>query len=127
MPQYLFECPCGDILSTVRSMTDDTLSKYHDACGLEARRLWTSFVFHRYVEHVSPATGQPVSSHKQFREQLKVASEEQTARTGIPCDYQPVDMTDPDSLGVTGDGLDAQMRKHRELGTPLGMRKKSFL
>jgi hypothetical protein len=56
-------------------------------------------------EHFNLSSGTVVSDHKQFRDDLKRASERATLRTGIPHDYQPVDLGEKEALGVTEEGL----------------------
>jgi hypothetical protein len=110
------------MLSTSRSMHDETLHKTCPCCGLEAERVFGDFAFKRFAEHYSPAVGKVVSSDREFRDDLKRASEEATIRTGIVHDFQPIDITEhaPKNL----EGLEATHRKHRELG--LTERKTSF-
>lgn len=114
MPIYEFESPCGAFLSTSRPMNEDTLHKTCECCGLEARRVFSDFAFHRFTPHYSPAVGKPVSSQKEFREDLKRASEEATLRTGMPHDFQPIDIRDHPPKNM--EALEVTHRKHRELG-----------
>lgn len=43
-------------------------------------------------EHYNPTVGKVVSDMKQFRSDLSRASDEATAKTGIPHKYEPVDL-----------------------------------
>lgn len=96
-------------------MTDDTQTKLHESCGLQARRVFEPFGFHRFPEHFNHSVGKPVSSSKQFTQELRRASEEATERTGVPHDYQPVHPSEVQPAGG-GVGLDKTARRHRELG-----------
>lgn len=89
------------------------------ACFLDiVRREW-SISFHREIpEHFNKSTGRIVRTRKQFAEQLKVAGDAYTARTGIDCNYVPVDHTDVNTLHVTGEGLDDTNRRLRAEGSP---------
>lgn len=123
MPEYSFRCPCGAELSTSRPMTADTQRKYHDACGLDAQRIYSDFSFRRFQEHFSPAVGKVVSSEKEFRDDLKKASEQATARTGIEHNFVPMD---PPKLEDGAPGLAEQARVRRKMGDPRFQRKRSF-
>lgn len=122
MPVYEFGCDCGQDSSTVRSMTGETMIKYCPRCGEEMGRRFSSPAFHRFEEHVSPATGKPVTSMKNFKEQLKIASAEATERTGIPHNFVPTEVKPQE-----GPGTDSQARAHRARGTPGFERKKLYL
>lgn len=105
-------------------MCDDTLYKVCPECGSVMERRFTPFAFHRFQEHFNPTVGKVVTSKRSFADELKRAGEEQTARTGIPNNYVPVEIGDMEPKNL--DGLEAQNRRHRELGTPGFERKKSF-
>lgn len=113
-PIYRFESPCGEVLSTSRPMDGDTLHKTCGCCGLEARRIFDSFSFHRYQAGYNPAVGKEVTSGKQFREELKIASERETLRTGMAHDFQPIDLRDHQPKNL--DALEHTNRVHRDLG-----------
>lgn len=68
------------------------------------------------IEHLNVTTGMPVSSEKQFKEQLKIKSDEATQRTGMDHKFVPCDVTDMKALGVTGDGIDESRRTRRAQG-----------
>jgi len=67
-------------------------------------------------EHYNPAVGQHISTDAQFRSELTRASDIQSERTGITHNYQPIDIDDPQSLGVTGEGLDATYAEETRSG-----------
>lgn len=122
MPLYEFACPaCSEESTTSRSVEVNTTDKTCPVCGEAMNRRFSSPGFARFTEHVSPATGLPVSSPQEFREQLKRASAEATERTGVEHNFVPSEITHKE-----GPGTDEQARKHRELGTPGFERKKSF-
>lgn len=80
-----------------------------------------SVALHRPMkEHFNLATGRWESSMAGIKERFKKASEEATERTGIPHDFQPVDMRDKEALGVTDEGLDETYRRQRETGETEG-------
>jgi len=67
----------------------------------------------------SPATGTYVSGNRNLREQFKIASEQATERTGIPHNFQPVDMRDTETLGITEEGLADDNRTRHDRGEPV--------
>ena len=52
-------------------------------------------------------TGRVESDPKKFAAHLRMKSDEMAERLGMPVDYQPIDMTDKEALGVTDEGMDA--------------------
>lgn len=92
MPIYEFQSPCGEFLSTAREMSADTLSKTCPCCGLEARRIFSTFGFHREIPGMyNPSVGSYVANQREFRDKLKKASDEQSERTGVTHNYVPFD------------------------------------
>jgi hypothetical protein len=67
-------------------------------------------------EHFNNATGQYVTNERAFGDQLKLKSEEMSARTGMEHNYQPIDITDMKALGVTDEGLEHTQRVHYNQG-----------
>ena len=84
-----------------QTRTYTQLRKSYQAQGVAFPRVWQD------IGLPNPATGKVESDPKKFREHLRVASEEMSERLGTRVDYQPVDLTDRDALGVTDEGLDA--------------------
>lgn len=71
---------------------DQWVNKFCDRCGNDEIKRRYSLAVHRPMhEHFNQSVGKPISSDRQFRDELKRKSEEQFLRTGIPADYQPVD------------------------------------
>lgn len=122
MPLYLFACPCSQESSTHRPMTGNTMDKTCPNCGEPMNRRFTPPGFKTFREHYSAAVGKVVSSDREFREDLKRASEEASIKTGIPHNFVPVDLEKPKE----GPGTEEQARKHRDLGTPGFERKRSY-
>lgn len=121
MPLYEFVCNCGNASSTQRGMDANTMDKSCPHCGEDMSRIFSSPAFHRFETHFSQVTGQEVGSMKQFKQQLKRAGEEQTARDGIPRNYVPTEVKP-----VEGPGTDSQARVQRERGTPGFERKRLY-
>ena len=57
-------------------------------------------------ESYNHALGQVVTGRKDERDKLKELSERRSEETGIPHNYQPVDLSDTKTLGITDEGLD---------------------
>ena len=77
------------------------MKKSYQEQGVSFPRVWQD------IGIPNPTTGQVESDPRKFREHLHVASREMEERLGMKVDYQPVDMTDKDALGVTDEGMDA--------------------
>jgi len=65
-------------------------------------------------EHFNVAVGRPVSSSKQFADELKRKSEEASLRTGMDHNFVPVDVTDMKAVGATDEGLDHTRKVHHD-------------
>ena len=65
-------------------------------CGTDTpiKRKYSLAVHRPMHEHFNRSVGKPISSDRQFRDELKRKSEEQFLRTGIPADYVPSDPTE---------------------------------
>lgn len=112
MPLYEYQCrECGrDKYTTTRQIPSPC------SCGGVYRRVF-SFSYHAPMpEHWNHAVNRPISSMAQFRSELARQSDEATQRTGIPHDFQPVDIHDKQSLGVTDEGMDSTLRQQTNSG-----------
>jgi hypothetical protein len=70
-----------------------------------------------FKEHWNNAVGHYVSNDRQFRDSLKVQSEEMSNRMGMNVDYQPLsrsDMAEQSAHGVTEEGLDHTRKIHHD-------------
>lgn len=79
-------------------------------CEGELRRVWSVNVAPVMHEHWNTTVQKPISSMRQFETELRRASDEATARTGIEHRFAPVDPTDRKALGVTSEGMDTTNR-----------------
>lgn len=77
------------------------MKKSYQAMGISAATVWQD----TGIPNIS--TGRVESDPKKFAAHLREASEKMGERLGTNVDYQPMDMTDKDSLGVTDEGMDA--------------------
>ena len=125
MPYYEYQCVVhGNFLTQQR---DDTMPCTQVTsgvdplvCGLVSKRRWSLAIQTGMPTHYNQALGKEVSSQRQVKEGLKIASEEATERTGIDHDFQPVDLRDKEGLGVTEEGMEATNRVKRDLGQTEG-------
>jgi hypothetical protein len=110
MPLYEYRCPtCRSTLTT--TTRGDRFDASCARCGDPGPhvRVFSIRIEKPMQEHFNVSTGAPVSSMRQFREQLKIKGEEYTAQTGIEVNYQPVDVSDSRSLGVTSAGIEDKL------------------
>lgn len=64
-------------------------------------------------EHYNYTVGRPISSMRQFRDELKRASEEHTLRTGgVPADFQPIDHEELVRMSLEKHGDDGLKEQH---------------
>lgn len=66
--------------------------------------------------HFNHSVGRYVSGDKDFKDALRQASDDASERTGIPHNFQPIDMRDTERLGVTGEGLEETARRRHDKG-----------
>lgn len=107
---YEYRCPvCGHRMTVDLEMADRdqfigagcTKSL---ACPGRLKRVFSFTSPPMLHEHFNQTTGQVVSSHRQFRDQLKRASDEATAKTGIVHSFVPADPREV-AATVTDDGM----------------------
>jgi len=71
------------------------------------------------IGHFNPTVGGYVHGKRDLTEQLHIASEQATARTGIPHNFKPIDMRDTDALGVHAtQSVDNDNRARHDSGRP---------
>lgn len=103
MPIYEFKCrQCHTVVHTQARIWSEPCD-----CGGEIKRVF-GFAFKRPMpEHFNTAVGHEVGSERALRNELRVLSDQASARTGIPHNFVPVDPRDKETLGVTEEGLDS--------------------
>ncbi len=89
---------CQDC-SAAREYTQ--LKKSYQSQGISMATVWHD------TGEINLTTGRVESDPRKFATHLRDQSEIASERLGMPVDYQPVDMTDKDALGVTDEGMDA--------------------
>jgi len=112
MPSYPYRCRlCGDPYLFVMSVTEHDHFGLRCHCGGELRRVWTvPYVLKAgFMEtHFNHTTGSVVTNMADFREQLKIKSDQMSERLGFEQRLVPVDPDQPKALGVTPDGLEGK-------------------
>lgn len=77
------------------------LKKSFQAMGTNFARVWHD----TGIPNIT--TGRVESDPKKFATHLRDESRRAEERLGMPVNYEPVDLTDKDALGVTEEGMDA--------------------
>lgn len=84
----------------------------------EFRRVFSINVAPVMQEHFNATVQKPISSNRQFVEELKRESERASLQTGMEHRYEPIDPTDKQGLGVTDEGIDQSNRIRQKQGLP---------
>lgn len=122
MPVYEWRCPnCQTPYQSQRALGDLTPPTC-PTCQTPVRRRYSSIAFKLPMpEHYNASVGAYVSNETQFKDHLKVQSEQATLRTGLEHNFVPHDPRESkQELGITEEGLEATYRRRRELGLPTG-------
>lgn len=126
MGNFVYKCrECGTVVeSDIREQViwpcptcaENEELPYEDRLRPLYRKYTVPHINSVWHEHFNYTTGQVVSDRKQFTEQLHIGSERVSERLGLKHDFQPADLSDKKTLGVTEEGLDATHDKFVELG-----------
>ena len=117
MPIYLYRCHgCGAHGEKWQKHTDDPLVDCPECQSPALRRVYSFAVTTVMHEHYNHTVGKAISDPKQFKEELRRASEKEAERIGKTVNYVPVDLSDKESLRVTDEGMDSTMRRKTETG-----------
>ena len=125
MPSYGLRCDtCNDEVTINLTFTQHDIFRAssplpcdrYRSCGGAYHQVLSFSYRPSLREHYNPTVGQHISTSAQFRSELTRASDIQSERTGIAHNYQPIDIDDPQSLGVTGEGLDATYAEETRSG-----------
>jgi hypothetical protein len=90
-------------------------------CGnAEIKRKYSLAAHRGMPEHLNRTTGTVISSDRQFRDELKRKSEAEFLRTGIPCQYEPIDPDEAKAAVIASDGvgLESTNRARVNAGKP---------
>ena len=79
----------------------------------EAKRDWAFIVDSSFEPYFAPSFGTVVKSRTHAKDLAKIASEEQTLRTGIPHNYEVIDTHDDEAAGVNTEHKKHEMENTR--------------
>lgn len=109
----IYEFRCRDCGRGRESQSRDVLPC---PCGSIYRRVFHCNFPSAFTPHFNHSVGRFISSEYEFKEVLKQTSESESLRQGTTVNYVPVDPKDTKALGVTDEGLEATMKRHRDTG-----------
>ncbi len=104
---YSYKCrPCRVTANLDRPMGEHPPVHTCPCCGREMGRDYSGVSVHRPMpEHFNATVGKPISSQRQFDDELKRKSDEYTLRTGIEAKFVSHDPSEAKALGVTSEGI----------------------
>lgn len=109
---YEFKCKKCKLVFTLLTREDPTCP----VCDVkEIARVYSFNPLTSFQPHYNVAVGKWVNSDKEFKDALKVASAEQSARTGLDINYVPIDWKDQAAFKPTDDGMDNHYRVHHNI------------
>jgi len=112
VPNYEYRCPwCEGESVYYHTFEDYDHPEYCPHDGVLLDKVLGAYFKTPMQGGYSPSTGSYVSSERDLADQLKVASEAASNRTGISHNFVPIDMRDRAQTGQTDDGLDATIRR----------------
>lgn len=102
--RYEYRCTeCGGL-----SYTHDRADRIETLCCLSEGRRVFGFAFNKPMPaHYNHSIGKYVTNERGFLDGLKSQSEAIEARTGVPTNLVPIDVSDRKACGVTDDGIEA--------------------
>lgn len=131
MPVYEYKCTEGHRYHLFTEMDDSDSREFYegmdcwlaadtageatdpeDMCWEPLKRVYSFAAAPVMHEHFNHSVGKVISDMRQFKSQLARKSEEDSERRGMKIDYQPVDLTDRQSLGVTDEGIETYDRSY---------------
>src|SRR5688572_16350362 len=119
MPTYEYRCPeCGQYASHFHAFDQSSTPHQCARCHMyPIDKIVSNFsIAAPMQDHFNTAVNKPISSMRTLKAELNRKSEELTERTGIPHNYQPVDLRDKEGLGVTDEGLDSTYARQTATG-----------
>lgn len=119
MPMYQYRCP--ECRTTKNSMIrDNRLPQSCENCGHEPlHRVFGFSTPPMMHEHFNHSVGKPISSMRQYRDELARKSEEASEYTGIEHSYAPIEPGDAAAAGATNEGIDEANAVRSRTGQPL--------
>lgn len=100
--QYTYRCPVHGEFDSI-SQGDFAECGYftgNKICRTESRRVWSWHNDKSFEPYFAPSFGTVVTSRQHAKDLAKIASEEQTLRTGVEHNYEVIDTHDDEAAGV---------------------------
>lgn len=121
MPIYEYKCPvCGNRIPSTKR--DNRLpTQVCITCGnrVEYKRVFGFALKPMMHSHFNRSVQKPISDMRQYRDELKRKSDEESARDGMERNYVPVDLGDTQSIGVSNEGIHESNIHRAKIGAPL--------
>ena len=104
---YEYKCPFCQTHTTSTHRGD----RLHTACIVcqhhgPLHRVFAVSIHKPMMAHFNKSVGKEISSQRQFEQELRRQSDIATLNTGIEHRFEPIDLSDVKTLGVTEKGLD---------------------
>lgn len=121
MPSYEYKCPVATCDYTTTSETrTNRLQEACPRCNYSPLHRVFGFAHKPAMqEHFNNTVGKPVSSMRQFNDELKRKSDEATKYTGMEHRYAPLEYGDAAAFGATNEGIHESNVERSRLGMPL--------
>ena len=118
MPTYTYRCPwCNNEWDRFFPFDESDTPVYCSYDGCHAEKVLSIGAFHRSMPaHYNMSVGKHVSNIREFKDDLKRASETASQRTGIAHNFTPIDMRDPAQTRATEDGLETTRKRETDTG-----------
>lgn len=117
----IYEYKCPNCQAHAESFTRaDRITAHCQSCDSEQefRRVFSISTQAVMQEHWNATVNKPISSHRQFVDELKRAAEVASLRTGMEHKYETIDSRDKEALGVTDEGVHESNRIRQKQGLP---------
>lgn len=115
MFHYDFKCT-GPDCEYITEVTDRHGEYKCPFCSFPLKRVWNLFHSTPIITEpvYNPSLGKHVSGMKDMKEKFKIASDSASERLGMSVNYQPVDLSQKGSIGVTDEGLDSTYKREHD-------------
>lgn len=121
MPIYEYKCPYCNYRVPSLERADKLHVEECPSCGFSGdyKRVFGFAMKPIMHEHFNRSVQKPISSMKQYADELKRKSDEESARDGMERRYVPVDLGDPGAIGVSNEGIHESNIERAKNGDPL--------
>lgn len=117
MPNYEYRCPQCDLIGyKYFTFAESDTPVECPTCNTTMQKvLGIAGILRTYDGGFNPTIGGYVPNMRKFKDELKIASEQATLRTGIPHDFKPIDLNDHEACGIDDETLESVKRRNRRL------------